>query len=344
MMREKILVRVTNWVGDLVMATPALAGIRKSYPEAEITALVRPPLDSLLLGNPAIDHVMPLDRKGRHSGPAGLARMVGEIRGKKFKSAILLQNAFEAALLAFLSNIPERMGYATDGRGILLTKGVRVSDETRTKHQVYYYLDLIEKLGLKTDGHTPKLYLTRDEISSAWETLDTFGIRKGDIIIGINPGAQYGIAKKWHPERFGQVADKLAKKAGAKTIIFGGPGEANTANAVQASMRESAVNLAGKTGLRELMALIKACSLFITNDSGPMHVAAALDVPALAIFGSTDPAATGPFNKKSVVVREPVTCSPCFKRTCPYQHYNCLERVSTAKVLKAAEEMLSQNA
>ena len=343
-MHKKILVRVTNWVGDIVMATPALAGIRKSYPDAEITALVRPPLDMLLLGNPAIDHVMPLDRKGRHSGPRGLVSAVGDIRGKKFGTAILLQNAFEAALLAFLANIPERMGYATDGRGILLTKGVRISNDTKKKHQVYYYLDLIEKLGLKTDGHSPKLYLSKDEISAAWEILNSFGVKKGDIIAGINPGAQYGIAKKWHPERFGHVADKLARKTGAKIIIFGGHGEADTAGVVQASMREVAVNLAGKTNLRELMALIKTCSVFITNDSGPMHIAAALDVPTVAVFGSTDPAATGPFNKKSVVVREPVTCSPCFKRTCPYKHYACLERITAAKVFKAAEEMISRNA
>ncbi len=340
MIREKILVRVTNWVGDLVMATPALAGIRKSRPDAEITALVRPPLDMLLTGNPAIDHLMPLDRRGKHSGPGGLVRAVGDIRGKKFDTAILLQNAFEAALLAFLANIPERIGYATDGRGILLTKGVKVSNETKKKHQVYYYLDLIEKLGLKMDGHTPKLYLLREEINSAWELLNKFGIKKGDIIVGINPGAQYGIAKRWHPERFGQAADRLAKKTGAKVIVFGGHSETDTAGVVQASMKEHAVNLAGKTSLRELMALIKTCSVFITNDSGPMHIAAALDVPTVAVFGSTDPAATGPFNKKSVVVREPVTCSPCFKRTCPYKHYACLERITAARVFKAAEELL----
>ena len=322
------------------MATPAISGIRKSYPDAEITALVRPPLDALLLGNPAIDHVLPLDRKGMHSGPGGLVRAVGEIRKKKFRTAILLQNAFEAALLAFLANIPERMGYATDGRGILLTKGVKISKETKKKHQVYYYLDLIEKMGLKADGHSPRLYLSREEINSAWELLNTSGIKKGDVIVGINPGAQYGIAKRWHPERFGQAADKLAKKTGAKVIIFGGKGETDTASVVQASMHESAVNLAGKTSLRELMALIKTCSVFITNDSGPMHIAAALDVPTVAVFGSTDPAATGPFNKKSVVVREPVTCSPCFKRACPYKHYACLERVSVGKVFKAAEELL----
>ncbi len=339
-MREKVIVRVTNWVGDLVMASPALAGIRKSRPDAEITALVRPPLDMLLLGNPAIDHVMPLDRRGKHSGPGGLVRAVGEIRGKKFDTAILLQNAFEAALLAFLANIPERMGYATDGRGILLTNGVKVSSETRKKHQVYYYLDLIEKLGFKTDGHAPKLYLLKEEISSAWGLLNKFGIKKGDVIAGINPGAQYGVSKRWHPERFGQAADGLARNTGAKVIIFGGHGETDTAGAVRASMREEAVNLAGKTSLRELMALIKTCSVFITNDSGPMHIAAALDVPTVAVFGSTDPTATGPFNKKSVVVREPVTCSPCFKRTCPYKHYACLERVNAGKVLKAAEELL----
>lgn len=340
-MPEKILVRATNWVGDLVMATPALACIRKSFPGAKICVLIRPPLDELLMANPSVDEVILYDKKGVHAGPAGFARLIGELRKRKFTRAILLQNAFEAALIAFLAKIPQRLGYATDGRGILLTSSVKVAAETKKKHQVHYYLDLLSALGLKAGETSPRLYLEKQDVDYARMLLREHGIKPGTPIVGINPGAQYGVAKKWHPERFGYVADHLVREFGARIIIFGGPGDTTTARTVQASMREDALNLAGKTGLRGLMALTRRCSLFITNDTGPMHVAAALDVPTLAVFGSTDPVATGPYGKNKSIVREPVTCSPCLQRTCPEKHYQCMERVSAERVLKVAREMLS---
>ncbi len=341
-MPEKILVRATNWVGDLVMATPALAGIRKSFPDAKISVLVRQPLDELLKGNPAVDEVILIDRKGGHAGVTGLAKLARELRKKKFDRAILLQNAFEAAFIAFLAKIPVRMGYSTDGRGLLLTHGVKVSEETRRKHQVHYYLDMLKALGLKADGHSPRLHLGREDTEYAAGVLKEHGIGRGEPIVGINPGAQYGAAKKWHPERFGAVADGLVKEFGARIIIFGGPGDTSAAGAVQASMREEAVNLCGKTDLRGLMALMKRCRLFITNDTGPMHIAAALEVPTLAVFGSTDPVATGPAGKRARVAKALVNCSPCLKRTCPLKHYLCMERVSAKTVLAAAREMMGE--
>jgi heptosyltransferase II len=337
-MRERILVRAPNWVGDLVMALPAIEGIRASCPNAEITVMVKPPLEELLLGNPAVDHIFSFDKKKDYDGPSGIARLIKEIRVKKFTRAILLQNAFEAAVIAFLAMVPEREGYATDGRGMMLTRGVKVSRETKKKHQIYYYLDLLEKLGMKPAGEKPRLYLLDSDRQYADVLLDESGA--GGPIIGINPGAQYGAAKKWHPERFGAVADKLAQEYGATVLIFGGPGDAGPAAAVQASMKAAAVNLAGKTSLRGLMSLIARCSLFITNDTGPMHIASALDVPTLAVFGSTNAAATGPYSSNRRVVREPVNCSPCLKRTCPLKHYRCMEKVSVPMVLEAARSML----
>ena len=341
-MPERILVRATNWVGDLVMATPALHCIRKGFPDARISVLVRPPLDELLLGNPAADEVILIDRKHAHAGATGLAKLARELRKKKFDRAILLQNAFEAALIAFLANIPVRMGYRTDGRGLLLTHGVKVGEETRGKHQVHYYLDMLKALGLKPEGHAPRLYLGREDSEYASGVLKEHGIGRGELVVGINPGAQYGAAKKWHPERFGAVADGLVKEFGARIIIFGGPGDVSSAGSVQASMREEAVNLCGNTGIRGLMSLMKKCRLFITNDTGPMHMAAALDVPTLAVFGSTDPVATGPLGKRVRVVKALVNCSPCLKRTCPLKHYLCMERVSVNTVLAAAREMMGE--
>ncbi len=340
-MREKVLVRATNWVGDLVMSTPALAAIRKNYPDAEITVIVRPPLQELLEGSPWADSFIPYDRKA-YSGATGAARLGRELRKYKFDRAILLQNAFEAAFIAFLAKIPVRMGYRTDGRGLLLTDGVKVSEETKKKHQIYYYLDMLAGLGLKADKSSPRLYLTDKDKEFSRAVLKENGIGPKDLIVGINPGAQYGAAKKWFPERFAEVADRLAKQYGTQTIIFGGPGDTGSAGAVEAAMKERAVNLAGKTGIRGLMALTKRCSLFVTNDTGPMHVSAALGVPTLAVFGSTNHIATGPFGDGHRIVRDPVNCAPCLKRKCPLKHYKCMENVSAERVLKAAGEMLEE--
>ena len=338
-MREKILVRATNWVGDLVMTTPALVAIRMNFPDAEITVLIRPPLQEILEGSPIVDSFILYDKK-IYGGATGIARLGRELRKRKFDRAILLQNAFEAALVAFLAKIPRRMGYKTDGRGLLLTDGVKVSKDTKEKHQVHYYLDLLKALGLKTDDFMPKLYLNKKDSEYSAALLKENGVDPKGMIIGINPGAQYGIAKRWHPERFGFVADRLVRDYGANVIIFGGPGDVSTAGAVHASMKEKALNLAGKTGLRGLMALTRRCRLFITNDTGPMHISAALGVPTLAVFGSTDHIATGPFGESHRIIREPINCSPCLKRTCPLKHYKCMEQVTRQQVLKAAIEML----
>lgn len=338
-MPENILVRATNWVGDLVMSTPALAAIKKSCPDSRISVLVRPPLEGLLKGNPSVDEIILYDKK-LYKGPIGLAGLARELRRRRFDRAILLQNAFEAALIAFMAKIPVRMGYSTDGRGMLLTHGVKVARETREKHQVYYYLDMLEALGLKSAGEKPRLYPDRSERRDALNLLKEHGIGRGDLVVGINPGAQYGVAKKWYPERYGALADRLIKDFGARILIFGGPGDVAVAGTVEASMKGAPVNLAGKTSLGGLMALAGMCGLFVTNDTGAMHVAAALGVPTLAVFGSTDPIATGPFGKGCRIVRNPVYCSPCLKRTCPLKHYRCLESVSVDKVYEAAAGML----
>lgn len=338
-MPEKILVRATNWVGDLVMSTPALAAIRDNFPDARITVLVKPPLDELLAGNPAVDDIIRYDKK-LYKGATGIARLARELRKERFDRAILLQNSFEAALIAFMSKIPVRMGYSTDGRGILLTKSVKVAKDTKGKHQVYYYLGLISALGMKAVPHVPKLYPDKEHSKNAVAFLRAHGISKDDLVVGINPGAQYGVAKKWHPERYAEVADRLAKSHGARVIIFGGPGDVAVAGSVEAAMKGPAINLAGKTDLRELMAYTKRCGLFITNDTGAMHVSAALGVPTLAVFGSTDHIATGPFGGGNVIVRNPVNCSPCLKRTCPLKHYRCMESVTAGQVYLAAKNML----
>jgi len=339
-MPEKILVRTTNWVGDAVMSMPALAAVRDNFPKARIAVLARPPLTELYENNPAVDDIIPFDATV-YKGTRGLAKLARVLKREKFDRAILLQNAFKAALIAYLAKIPVRMGYNTDGRSMLLTHGVSVSRAVKERHQVYYYLEMLRSLGMKVpDDPRPALYPDDTSAEEADGMLLSGGISSSDNIVGINPGAQYGVAKKWFPERFADVSDMLVWKYGVKVVIFGGPGDVDAACAVEAAMDEPCVNLAGRTNLKQLMALLARCRLFITNDTGSMHVSAALGTPTLAVFGSTDHIATGPFGEGHAVVRDPVYCSPCLKRKCPLKHYRCLENVSVEMVYNEARRML----
>lgn len=331
-----ILVRSTNWIGDAVMTTPALRAIRESFPSARVTVLANPLVAPLFTVHGAVDDVIIYDRKGVHAGLRGKLRLARELRARRFDLAILLQNAVDAALIAWLARIPRRMGYRTDGRGPLLTHGVAVDGATRLLHHVEYYLTMLARFGITTGTRRLELATTADEDAAMAEHLTGHGIGAEDVLLGINPGATYGAAKRWYPERFASVADELSRRWGARVVVTGGPGEAAIAADIAAAMTTPCVVMAGKTSVRELMALIKRCDFFVTNDSGPMHIAAAFDVPLVAVFGSTDHATTSPWSERAVIVRRDTDCAPCLLRECPTDH-RCMTAVTTAEVVEAAE-------
>lgn len=335
---NNILIRAVNWLGDAVMTTPAIGAVRESFPGARITLLANPLVAQLFTPHDWVDEVMVYDRKGRHKGLVGRLAMAAELRGRGFDLAILLQNAFDAALIARLARIPRRMGYRTDGRGFLLTHGAPVAAEANRLHHVDYYQAMLASFGITAS--TKKLHLTvtlEEELATA-STLAEAGIGGDAFLLGINPGATYGSAKRWYPERFARVADELARRWGARVVITGSTGEAGIAGEIEGAMGEKCLNLAGRTSVRELMALIKRCDFFITNDSGPMHLAAAFDVPLVAVFGSTDHTTTSPYAPNAVVFRHDVDCAPCLKRECPTDH-RCMELVTADDVIAAAGEL-----
>jgi len=332
---RSILIRATNWIGDAVMTTPALGAIRESFPEARITVLANPIVAELFSPHEWVDEVMVYDRKGRHAGLTGRLAMATELRGHGFDLAILLQNAFDAALLARLARIPRRMGYRTDGRGLLLTHGVPVSGEKKRLHHVDYYLAMLASFGITSAGKRLRLTVTPEEEQAAAAVLTEAGIGDHDFLLGVNPGATYGSAKRWYPERFAAVADELARHWRARVVITGGPTEVSIAQEIEAAMAGKCLNLAGHTTVRELMALVKRCNFFITNDSGPMHIAAAFSVPLVAIFGPTDHTTTSPYSNRAVVVSMGMECAPCLKRECPTDH-RCMSEVKVEEVIKAA--------
>jgi heptosyltransferase-2 len=332
---KRILVRGTNWIGDAVLTTPALMAIRKGFPQAKIALLVKPAIAELLHHHPAVDEIVLYRDPGPHAGLGGKLTLARLLRRGRYDLAILLQNAFEAAAITALAGIPNRYGYATDGRSLLLTHRVPLTPKIRRKHQAHYYLELLRPLGIPVEPEPPMLRTTPGEDAEAIEHLRAFGVDPMKVLIGLNPGSIYGTAKRWLPERFAEVADRVAAEHGGVVLIFGGRGEEELGAAIAGMMTVPTLVLSGRTTVRRLMALIKQCRLFITNDTGPMHIATAFGVPTVAIFGPTDPATTSPFGSRHELVRYPVDCSPCLLRECPIDH-RCMQGISVEMVRAAA--------
>jgi len=338
---RQILVRGPNWIGDAVMSEPALVAIRGVFPSAEIALLVKPVIAELLNGHPAVDRVVIYEDRGRHAGLSGKWGLAQALRRERFDLAILFQNAFEAALLAFLAGIPIRYGYATDGRGWLLSAPVARPDRNTIGHQVQYFLSLLKPLGVTAPARAPRLFLAEREEAECSQRLAEVGIAESDRLLGLNPGSTYGSAKRWLPERFAETADRLLREQVGRgerverVVIVGARGEEGLGEAIANRMQVKPIVLSGRTTIRELMAVIKRCSLFITNDTGPMHIAAAFGVPVVAVFGPTDSRATAPFGNEHSVVRHPVECAPCLLRECPIDH-RCMTRVTVDDVFSAA--------
>jgi heptosyltransferase-2 len=339
----KLLVRATNWVGDAVMCIPALAAVRARWPQAQIAILARPWVAGLYHGQGLADRIMVIERPGKHSGFAGGERLAAELRAAGFDTALLLQNAFEAAWLVRRAGIPERIGYARDGRGWLLTQPVPVPQPGEIPaHEANYYLELLRRAGwldqLPSIGEV-RLRLDPASLERAESTLREAGARGGSLRVAFAPGAAYGSAKCWPTERYAALADRLIAAADADVILFGAPAERDVCQRIARGMKHRAVMLAGQTGIDELPALLARCRLFVGNDSGAMHVAAAVGLPVVAVFGPTDANATAPLTPQFTLLQEPVSCSPCFLRHCPVDH-RCMARVDVERVYAAARERL----
>ncbi len=343
---DRLLIRGTNWVGDAVMSVPALREIRRIFAGARISLMVRPWVRDVYSAVDFVDEVLEYDKTGAHRGWRGALRMSREIRSGRFDLAILLQNAFEAAFIARAAGIPRRLGYARDGRALLLTHAPGIDPDIRKVHQCYYYLGILSGAGLlpgrlwETTAYTPSIAIgvRESDREAARRMLRAGGVEGRGGVVGINPGAYYGGAKRWLSERYARVADTLAEKHGARIVIFGAPSERRIADEVARLMTAPSLVLAGRTTLGELMGLIAECGLLITNDSGPMHLAAALGTPQLALFGSTSEIATGPLSPHARVIKHQVECNPCFLRECPID-FRCMTGISVEEVAAAAEQL-----
>ncbi|MDO9042263.1 MAG: lipopolysaccharide heptosyltransferase II [Desulfocapsaceae bacterium] len=369
---EKILIRSTNWIGDAVMTTPAVHTIRKNFPNAEVTMLAMPWVADIFRLSPDVDKVLVYDKKELYPGKVkGVLKLASHLRQYRFDAAILLQNAFEAAFIAWMAGIRVRAGFKRDGRGLLLTHGVPLTPEIRARHQVHYYQMMLAGLGLelgpdklrlplsesligwahdyieglkRREGHGP---FSSQEGKAAPELIASFTKNAAIPVIGFNPGAAYGPAKRWPAEKFGQLAALIAAhhgESGCLILVFGTKDDTGAAQAIKefsARTPYHVVDMTAKTTLQQVMALIHCCNAFVTNDSGLMHVAAGLETPTIAIFGSTDHIATGPFSGKATVIRKEMECSPCLQSECPKKHLRCLEEISSQEIYAEVAKVLA---
>ena len=352
---EKILVRSVNWLGDAIMTTPSMIRLREAHPKAEIFLLSPEKLADLWKNQHCIDKVITFSHAQK------VWKTAQTLRGYGFETAIAFPNSLRSALELWLARIPNRFGV---GRGLLLNRSIaprpdaipmrkRTAAEIReriragtlpepippTAHHVHHYLHLVSALGASTEPLAPRIDVGVEEIEEVRRKFE-LEVHADQPWFGLNAGAEYGPAKRWPLERFIETAIALRKATNCRWIIFGGQSEREAADQIAREIGQPTLNLSGKTTLRELAATLKLCELVLTNDTGPMHLAAAVGTRVVAIFGSTSPELTGPiFSPKAKVIRQPPPCSPCFLRECPID-LRCLREVRPETVVTACLDSL----
>lgn len=331
---RRIAVRLTNWVGDSVMNTPFLAALGELFPSARIVLMGRGHVVTLFRHHPGVFDVWPIDDRSAKGWTAAARRL----RAFRADLGFALPNSMNSALLLAAGGARHRVGYARDARRLLLTHPIALRPRDLAVHEVRYYMRLLSPW--KWQGEVPalRLHVTGQECDAMRAWLSEQGIAETQPIVGINPAAFYGTAKRWLPERFAEVGRHFVRKHGAAVFVTGIESERPLAEEVCRVGGEGFHNAAGRMDLRELMAFLTHCRLFLTNDSGAMHVAAALKTPLLAIFGSTDWVTTAPLSPVARIVRRETECAPCLLRDCPIDH-RCMMRIESAEAIEAAEAL-----
>lgn len=336
---KNIIIRMPNWLGDAVMATPVLAEVRKKWPEAKITVMCQSNIAPLVKHDPHINEIFSFKRPSGWLRRDQYRNIIAPLKHGDYDLGILLTNSFSSAWWFWTGNVKYRVGFKGNFRNFLLNEAVPFPEAIEKQHLVITYKMLLESIGIPLSDTPPKLYISQDEKHAAIDLLTKYGIDlKQNTLIGINPGAAFGTAKCWLPERFQQVAAKLLENPNNYVVFFGDNAGAPLVNDICKQLPDRVINLAGKTSIRELIALIQLCHAFLTNDSGPMHIGAALGVPLVAIFGSTSDVKTGPY-KNGVVIHKHVECSPCYKRICPID-FRCMKRIEVDEVYDTIQNLM----
>ena len=347
---QKVFVRAPNWLGDVVMATPAFARIRSMYMQAEIVCGIKPSLRAVLSGQKAFDRFFDWTRV---RSPLDLWRRTRALRAERFDLAIVLTHSLSSLLPVWLAGIPERVGYLHDGRSLFLTRGLYARKERLQRQwgpkrlpvpMVEYYFQLLDLLGMPRVGPAPLLRVSADEEARAAQRLAQLGVAPGERYFVVNVGAAFGSSKLWPTERFAETAARLSQRTGARGVLLAGPGEEPLVLAVAAQARVPLLPAIDPVfPLDVLKAVIKNALLMLTGDTGPRHLAVAFQVPVVVLMGPTDPRYTAANLERTRVVRHDVPCGPCHLKVCPLDHA-CMQQVTVDEAVAAACALLDRPA
>ena len=342
---KRVVVRGTNWVGDSVMTVPALRALRRVLPNANITLAIRPGAKGIFSEADFIDDVLVYNRKNAFS----VIPQIREWKRRNFDLALLLQNAFEAALIPFLAGVPVRLGYATESRQPLLTHPLQLPDWRSSRHEVFYYLYLVTALEQMLFGSSSicesepdaSIQISESRKAEARSLLRTHDIREEDSVVAICPGSINSRAKRWPVEAYAALADRLIESQ-RQVLLIGSQEEAEVSKDVMSRMRHRPIVLTGKTTLDQITAVLATVDLVVTNDTGPAHIGAALGRPTIVIFGPTNPLTTRPFSPEAEVLRHPPECAPCMLRDCPIDH-RCMTAITVDEVFERSHALLKRS-
>lgn len=336
---SRIVLRMPNWIGDAVMATPLLKDLKTAFPSSELVALCQGSVSEVLQGNPYITEILRFQKINRWIHQDHYKKIIEPLRKGAFDCGILLTNSLSSAFWFYRGRVERRIGFSTPLRHFLLTDQLEKPKKEEPIHQVDEYKLLVKPLGISPSTTAPELFLTDEEIELAKQTLNKHPFAQEGALIGINPAAAFGSAKCWPKESFQELIQTLSTTTPHRFVVFGDAASASLCKEITKPFGPRVLNLAGKTTLRELIALIDQCDVFLTNDSGPMHIAAARRKPLVALFGSTNPTRTGPRPSGTVLYKQ-VFCSPCYRRVCPID-FRCMKTISVQDVLEATSDALA---
>ncbi|HEV2883075.1 MAG TPA: lipopolysaccharide heptosyltransferase II [Pyrinomonadaceae bacterium] len=343
---KRVVVRGANWVGDAVMTVAALRELRRVLPGAHITLATRPWARGIFAGTDIVDELLPIDDEQR--GLVATLRQITEWRARRFDLALLFPNAFKPAFVAAAARVPLRVGYATDGRGFLLTHPLAPPAWRSEQHEVFYYLNLVFQLEHALTGAAQfadrepqyQLQVSAERRTAARTLLSRHGALNDRPLVALCPGSTNSRAKRWPAASYAALADHLMGKAKVNVALIGAREELDVTQEVLAKMRRRPIVLTGETDLAGTVAVLDIADLLVTNDTGPAHISAALERPTLVIFGPTNPVTTRPFSPTADIIRRPPECAPCMLRDCPIDH-RCMTAITPEEVFLRAVEMLA---
>ena len=341
---KRILIVRTDRIGDVVLSTPTITATRKAFPDAYIAVMVSRETKDIVKGNPSANEVIVYDKKIKHRGVLQTLRFVKWLRSKKFESAIILHSTTRVSLVCFLAGIPKRIGYRRGKMDFLLTDKLDYKKRLGEKHEAEYSLDILRHIGIDARMSPLTMPLRRENEKRIDELLEENGLMEGERIILFHPGASHA-SKMWPCENFAKTADILTDKLKVRPVLVSGPDEVNIGKEVQGLMKNKPIFLCGKTSLGDLAALLKRADLFISNDSGPVHIACAIGTPVISIFSRNekglDPKRWGPIGDKTIALHKDVGCTECLAHNCK-KAYLCLKSVTVDEVVEKASFLLME--